>query len=381
MKRFFSVLFAAVYLLNGAAFAGTGVGATQPQTPLPVNTILSVPTQLIKLRKCITNVLDQVADCHILIEGDSTSFGLGSTLSGTFPNAGSWPTRLAQLLNTTILPVANGLAVPLSQLSLSPDNRWNVNGWFILGGCAANNSSFVSVNTNPLTFTSGVLADTYTVLVGQRSSTSLTITATGGTPVIVDTSTLPAGLSKIVVTAATAATTNTVTLVSANGNAATCGVIPSLSTKKQILVDNAGVVSSTTGNWSTISSAGGGTSVVDFATAINADVVLISLGLNDFSQPVGNITPNVQNIISWNKTIGSDIILMDFPPSGGNPAYQPIFSAAYKQLAQANNIYFASIFNRFGAFLPTFMSGDTVHPNNSGYWDWARYVVEFINAN
>jgi len=83
-------------------------------------------TLLKKWALALAKTRDGVSDSRILCIGDSTTTGVMSTLAATYPSAGAYPTRLAALLNSSVTPSAQGLAVPRSILSGAQDNRWSV---------------------------------------------------------------------------------------------------------------------------------------------------------------------------------------------------------------------------------------------------------------
>src|SRR5690349_1254196 len=58
--------------------------------------------KLPKWQAAIARVRDGGADAKILCLGDSQFFGVGSTLSGTFPSTGSPVARIATLMNDYI---------------------------------------------------------------------------------------------------------------------------------------------------------------------------------------------------------------------------------------------------------------------------------------
>lgn len=364
------------------ANGGTGGNAVSQ------NTMLSNAKSLLlsNWRIALANVRNGTANARILCVGDSTTLGKGSSTATTFPTNRGYPARLAQLLNSSVTPVAHSLGVPVSSYG-SIDNRWTVgSGWgvqgnyFGAGGQACYKSTGTSGN---LVFTAGVNADSYYVYyLGNAGLGMLTCTATGGSAVVINTGSLAAGVYRTLVTASAASASNTVALAGSGSNAYVVGVEPFLSTVPQVLIGNAGVASTQTNDW-VQSAANFG--AIPFIKTVAPNLTVISLGINDASGAVvvGTYIANLQLLINAAKVSG-DVVLVDFPPlNNGAPTstYAPQYIPQILALAQTNNILYASLYARFGSSYLSALMADTIHPNDQGYWDWAQFIAGLIGSS
>lgn len=340
--------------------------------------------QLPKWRVALAKVRDGTANARILYVGDSTTAGYGSTLENSFPTRGSRVARLATMLNSSVTPAVLSLGIPQSAITGNADNRWTLgSGWTLQAFGAAMNASYRGTNASGnLVFTPNVNCDSFYVYylasVSQINGT-LTATATGGTPVAIN-SALATGTFRILVTAASASINNTITFAgTGSGFVYVVGVEPVLSAQPQILMGNAGVNGSTTTQWATSGNYGG----LQFIEAVAPDLTIISLGINDASVPVAvsTVIANLQAIITAAQ-ISGDVVLETMIPSQTGTAYtnELIYVPQYANLAQMNNLLFLDIFARFGSsWNAALMNASTpLHPNDLGYWDWAQAESEVI---
>ena len=297
----------------------------------------------------------------ILCVGDSTTWGIGSTLFSTFPNTGSWPTRLSSLLNSYHAPSQIGLGVPNTY---GTDNRWTLGaGWANYnlgwgGDGSTNGASFVSSTGGTLTYTPGSTQGTYDKFdmyyLPATGNGTVTATATGGSAVVQSTNAAN-GVAKVTVTAASAGTGNALAMVNSAGATWITGVEPWLSTASKIRVANAGVTASTTSQW-TIDATWGG---VPHIKLYAPDLTIISLGINDAGSAVATSTviANLKTLITATQVSG-DVIVMSFPPSGPTSSawtnyqvYEPLYPDAYAKMCQSLNLPYIDWWNRWGGTL------------------------------
>jgi GDSL-like lipase/acylhydrolase family protein len=369
--------------IGTAAIVGTlpvangGTGTTSlSNIYIPYVTNQNAGTNLAKWRLALSKVQDGTSNARILFVGDSTTSGIGSTLYASYPNVGSFPTRLAGLMNFYQAPVANSLAIPPSNFAAYVDNRWTAgSGWSLANFGAANGATYTGTNPGGnLVFTGGVNANRYYVYYLVNSGLgSITATATGGSPVVISEAG-SIGIQRTLVSAATASANNTLTM-SCSGACYVTAVEPYLSTASQVLVGNAGVASAATANWvANPSSFGGG----PFIEAVAPDLCVISLGINDGGNSVATATyiANMQTLITACQVSG-DVIILDWPPSQNAPnsTYEALYAAALPALAVSNNATYLSIYNRFGGtYAGSNWMFDSVHGNDDFYWDEARFI-------
>ncbi len=334
-----------------------------------------------KYRKALAKTRDGVSDTRVLLSGDSTFTGIGSTLSGTFPAVGSVCNRLATLLNTAATPAILSLGLPPSILSGNPDNRWVAgSGWTgATFGAAAGAAWVAAGTTGNLVYTPNpqVTCDGFYVYwIGSSGYGTLTATATGGTPQVINAN-VATSMYRTLIPAASAVATNTLTMSSV-GQVFITAVEPVLSTKKQILVGNAGVGSSSTINWNSSGTYQG----LGFISTVAPDLTIISLGINDAFSSIAPATyaANIQAMITAAQVSG-DVLLMPPLPNGNAAcrAYEVQYLPVLQNLAAVNNCAYLDIFNRWGgAYNANFMYSDQTHGTNTGYWDWAQFVANVI---
>lgn len=348
-------------------------------------------TTLAKWRAALAKVRLGTSDAKIMCCGDSTTFGKGSAADATTGTAGSYPRRLAQILNlNTLNPSFLGLAV--TNTASSPDSRWAMGaGWSRYSGVGIGNISFYKTlsSAGDLVFTPTVASgptittDSFEIYVLHYSSQgTATITATGGTPVNV-----PSGLSASIVkyTAAPLArlSTNAVTITKTGaGNCWVLGIEPIDTTIKSVRVANAGVSSTQlVGSWD---QSGNVYDSSDCIVAYAPDLTIISLGINDAT--AGTVTAAaystaLQILITAAKTSGDVLLMSPYPSTGASIlAFESAYGDVMRSLAITNNCIYFDLFNYFGATNPgtPFDSGDSVHPSSSGYYDIAQAISRYL---
>jgi hypothetical protein len=325
-------------------------------------------------------------DAKILCVGDSTTLGALSS-NTSIPPFTSYPTFLATLLNTYLgVPAARGLGVP--DKSGNTDARWSATGnwgWGTSGnlGWVANTCDYQLSTPFAGTLTyadSGILADKFDVYYLTGGSTgTITVTATGGTPVVQST-VASSGWGKVTVTAGQAATTNTVSITGSGNNCHITGVEPYLSTTRKVRVGIAGVGSARTAGWTTNPTTFGGVmGIKQYAP----DLTIIMLGINDATDGVaaGTYGTNIGTLATA-AAVSGDVILMSMIPTdssinaGANATNEPGYVS---QLAGLTSYSFVDLFTRAGSATAYqnlgFVSADKIHGTDAGYKDIAAMVA------
>ena len=287
-----------------------------------------IPALLQKSRVALAKVRNGSADMKVLAFGDSTTAGNGSSTAGTLPQSSAWPNRLVALLNARGIPAAPGLSVP----NAGTDNRWSVGaGWAGAGEgfglCGRSLKGTAPAGNIVFTPGGGWTYDKFDVYYVQYSGGgTITATATGGTPVVQNTSGSSA-LVKITAIAASAGTGNAVTISATGATVWFWGVEPYLSTTTKVRVGNAGVPSVPSSAWSDASSAWASIASIG---AYGADLAIGSLGLNDAKTPISSaqFRTNMSAIITAFQSAG-DVILWTPPGSTAGSGVPPAIVSSY----------------------------------------------------
>lgn len=342
-------------------------------------------------RRALARVRSGVGDAKVLCIGDSITTGIGSTSGATNPTITAYPSKLATLLNNVNIPAARGLGVPPTIYGPQPDSRWTVGaGWtkqsFGFGSGAIFQSPASATGT--LVYADTVLADRYDVyyLKFTDGVASFNAQATGGasTPIPANGA---SSIAKITLSAASAATTNTVTFSWGAGNGGyVLGVEPWLSTTPKVRVANAGVGGSKSSDWQL--------SPIDFGSipsikAYAPDLTLILLGSNDMAQTGTTTAQTVANIAALITAakVSGDVAVLSVPPI--NPAYvinadgQPYVTSQIAADAIARSAVSIDIFGRLGPYstaLGLGFTADNQHPSDTGYWDIAELLFRALTT-
>lgn len=318
-------------------------------------------------------------DAKILVCGDSTVAGVGSS-SSTVHNLNSWPSRLITLLNQAGYAAAPGLTIPPK----TSDTRWVLGaGWATQPyyGFSGKTSFKGTHPTGALVFgDSRASYDRFDIYYLQfGSSGNFTATATGGATSTVVAHVNPAAIQKITVSAAAAATTNTVSIASSLGDLIIVGIEPWLSTASRIRVGNAGASGTRASEWAVVDQFGSAVAIAKYAP----DLTIFSLGINDAGSALSAATylANMQTLITAARLSG-DVIVLTMPPS--SDATQSALEAAYVRGLYDLGVPIIDVFNRAGGQWATMnalgMMSDTLHPNDLGYWDMAGFAAAALKT-
>lgn len=332
--------------------------------------------RLPKWTAAVARVLDGGTDAKIMTLGDSQFFGVGSTLSGTFPATGSPMSRLSTLLNSSGVPSSFGLITP------GVDNRWTLgSGWsattFGIGILACYTTA---PSANALTCTDARTTwdrcDVY-VMRGSGIGT-ITATATGGSAVPINCNQAGQDITKITCSAASASSSNTISIVCSVANAYVVGVEFWSSTTAKVRVGNGGVGTTGAAQHVALPTSWGS---IPFLAAYQADLVILGLGINDrgAGRSANQFKADMQTLVTAAK-LNSDVIIASEMPAGVAPQStgESDYNNVMAQMATDNNIPYYAYCERcqsFSAYNALGMAFDTLHQNNKGYWDWARGIV------
>lgn len=358
-----------------------------------------------KASAAFAKVRNGTQDMKLLCVGDSTTAGVKSSTEATFVGRHSYPRRLAELFDRNFIPSASGLVTPRgSSASIPADTRWVAGtGWTMAGwpnaylGFGGKGAHFQGVGTTAgaLVFQDpDVLADRFDVYYRRAPSSGtagrFTATATGGSGVTADQAAVGGAprISMVTVSAATAATTNSVSITSldAGKNVEIVAIEPWLSTSRKVRVANAGVSGSTTADWVTFSSNNtsndyGGTGSIK---AYAPDLSIIDLGINDgnaLNATVEDYITRLQIIVAAAQVSG-DVILKSMIPSQASAVAAR--EAEYVAAARALGLPMIDQFNRVEPYADYYATGmmnvDGLHGTDLGYLDVATVVAEALRA-
>lgn len=324
---------------------------------------------------------DGVGEAKLLMVGDSTTFGTGSTQAATLPSNGSPSTRVATLLTNAGVTSIPGFITP------GADQRWTVPGnWtgnFFGFGSLANYSSAVSAGALVCTDTR-VTWDRCDVYFLQGPGLGTVVcTATGGSGANGVGANAQSGIAKVTANAASANSANTISIVPTVATCHVTGVEFWRNGTVQLRVGNGGVgltgaqqhaMQATT--WGTI----------PMINAYAPDLVTIALGINDrgASRTLAQYRTDLQTIITGAKAV-ADVVLCTQMPSQNAPqaTNEAAFNDVVRDLAYSNNVGLYDYYSRCGSWASynsRGMANDALHQNNRGYWDFAEGLVFALMA-
>lgn len=117
--------------------------------------------------------------------------------------------------------------------------------------------------------------------------------------------------------------------------------------------------------------------------------VIIEMGTNELGWDDVKFKTHYQNLIDFIKEINEEcfIFLVSIPPvskekSQSNNTYTnknvKRLNAVVKSLCEENNLKYIDCSNFFGEELSANMTGDGIHLNSSGYYNWYQYICECV---
>jgi lysophospholipase L1-like esterase len=208
---------------------------------------------------------------------------------------------------------------------------------------------------------------------------TLTLTATGGTPVVVNTQTGTLGVGKATVISAAKNTTNTLTISATGALVNIVGIEPYDSTAIGVRIGNAGRNGATTEDWAT--------DVLNIASiasikAYAPDLTILSLGINDasFSVTPATFQTNMTTIITAAQVSGD--VLLWVPHATSDPGESTIqtYRAVYPDIAAASGCGLIDMHARFGprSGNATAWWSDTHHLTYLGHLDMADAILAYL---
>lgn len=348
------------------------------------------PYLLPRWTSCAARVKVNAGNCRVIMVGDSTTYGLGSngSLSTGDITVSSYPARLAQYLNSTVLPAQRDAVIGAgggtgSGNACLNDNRigcgggWGVNATFFTAG----GDTFLATTAGTLTFTPTDQVDTFIFWYLSNGFGTGTYAVDGGSTTAFSEAG-GSGLHSITIAAGTLGS-HILDIAWTSGSVYVIGFEAYNSALGTVIIENAGWGGSRSQSWDS------GSAQPYFPqstiTGMAPDVVVLNLGINDWSiaVPVANYTTFLQALItSWQ--VHSDVILVTPDPSSNGfvplTTQQPYIAALY-QLAIANNIPLIDNFSRWGSYeranpAPMSFYFNNLHPDASGYSDFAGSVAQ-----
>lgn len=361
-------------------------------------------SKFMKWNKALAKMRNGEADAKLLCLGDSTTAGIGSSTAATVAAIKGYPRRLAELINASGTPAASGLALPKSSSgSQAADTRWTGGTNWALDQAAIVFMGFggkgmfwrgVGITAGNLVFAdSAVNADTFDVYYrrqpGSSSTGTFDVTATGGSTTTVDAAATGGAtrIEKVTVSAASAATSNTVTIAGKTA-AKTVDIVavePYLAATRKIRVGNGGASGSQTLDWVSYyqDNTANSYNALYAIRAYAPDLTIIDLGINDAGSAVSeaNYASRLSQIITACQASG-DVLLKTMLPSGGSAAARIPYEDTYVAYLKTLGLPLIDIYKRSvdysTYFTAGFMQGDGLHGNDYSYLDEASFVFDAL---
>jgi len=387
------------YLVTGNGITGSTAEAVQDLVSAYGSTNIQTQLLLKKWRVALAKVMNGSANAKLAFTGDSTTMGLfaggsGTQFAGNAPF--SVPRRIAAALtgrgvnsqsgsffcNSGIGTVAN---VALYDTRLVFGAGWNTG--FVTQSAGGDALTHNAANQNSLDFTPTQPFDTAEVwCVTNSAYQDFTIAVDGGAALATVDCSVPISILKTTVT--TTLGTHTLNIAKSAANAAQTNILAVNtydSATKAVQVWGMGYSGSTSGIWGTAT-----TSVwlaPQMVATYAPDLSVICLGINDWIAAVSaaDYKANMAVLIGKAK-ISGDVILVVPPPSligygGITQANMDALRAAVFELSATYSAPVLDMYSRFenqpAADALGFYS-DGVHPNKTGYQDWANALIGFI---
>jgi len=343
---------------------------------------------------CTAKVKINAGNCRVYAVGDSTTYGLYSANVGDTGDltVASYPTRLSQYLNSTLLPTQRDsfMGAGASQgAGFGNDARIVMgSGWTTVNAPSTGGLLFgASSTTASLSFTPVDQVNQFVLWVVTNSGGLGTYAVdAGGTTNF--SSGGAAGLSSVTISAGTLGNHTLNLNWLSGGSVYVVGVEASNTAIGSVQIINAGIPGAGAGTVSGISwaSATSAWSPLNAVPIQAPDVVLIDLGINNWtganSTTVAVYQANMQAIITAYKVTSDVILITPAPSSIGNVALaiQQTYVTAMYQLAISNQIPIIDNFGRWGSYertnvAPFLFYNNVLHPGPNGYSDFAQAIA------
>lgn len=376
------------------AVAGGGGSSAGTQTPAQIaamsnNVALLTP----KWRIAAGRVNAKTGDATIVCVGNSITSGSFSGGAASTKRTLSYPTFLAQKLNSIGLPAESenflgdgfggNLATADARLSIGTSFADHTN-FYSIGGCPFQ----ATTNTSPLTWTPSTPVNAFDIWYIQTvAASSFSWAIDGGSATTIVTTGAGQLLQKVTVNAAGPVGMHTLSLLQVSGTPQIQGIDAYNNTIKQVHVINAGWPTSTGFNQSDQNQAYSPANAVA-SSSLGVDLYIYEPtwinDLNGGNTPAQFLTFH-QTAITAMKASGADVVLLIANPI--SIAVQTLAAqTAYIQniftLAANNTLLVVDIFDRFVSYefsqpLGYFSSNNT-HPLGAGYSDMAQGIVDLI---
>ena len=336
-------------------------------------------------RRAKARVLSQTGRGRICCIGDSTTYGIGAT-DGVGRRVQAFPAMLARQLNASGVPcisqsLHNGRGTTFSTYdpTLTTGAGWSYSSIETLGGALWGNST----TTNALAWLPPVNVDTFEIYTPQNTgygTTSWQINAGGATNIVQN------GASAFIKTNATASLgSNTLNLARVSGQCYVAGVVAYDSATSAVDIVNMGrgaltstILNDSVNPWSPVPA----------METYAPDVILLTLGINDYSTSIYGISIDTYrtnlNAILTAWTAIADVVVVIPAPSDAT-------RADLAQQEQYNNVTRDAVFqfdlpviDMVSAWESYVVSNglgymtDNVHPSRLGYADQGFLIAQSL---
>jgi lysophospholipase L1-like esterase len=372
--------------INGGVVVGPVISAGLPS-------VLPLAGNFPFLHRALGQVQAGLQDRTILHIGDSIT-------EGVFADLGMGPVpSMVKYFNGAGINSQFGLSGPAAaSVTLGSDARWaNGSGWTFVNpatlppgwgnsGCAYQGATGAGGN---LTYAPGTSSNQYDVYYYDPSTEGFTVTATGGSPVVVTTGNTGT-MKKVTCIAAATSAFNVVTFSAPTGFGCTIyGVDARLTTTPTLRIGNVGAIGSTAFSWNNSTLGPSGAAMIGVYAP---DVSIISLGVNDVNTgvPVATYLANLAILANVCKASGDVFFWSEVPiiTSVVPLAAQTAYYAALKGFCAANGYGFFDTYTAWGtaakfAALNTdgYYVDNLIHPSVFGQNDLGRIIAQGLLAS
>lgn len=410
LKLFLACIMAASAAISHAQATNGGVpgGSLTSRPPAGIN--VGAPAQLSYATNvspylmphwisCSAKVKANSGYCRVFAVGDSTTYGLCSnavggnacTNSGDLTTA-AYPTRLAQYMNTTVLPANRDTVMGAASGSAgqgpcaSNDARVSCGAWTTPLVYSFGGDMFEATSAATFTFTPTDQVDTFVLWYIQSAGAGGTgsYQIDSGSATTFSEVAPPTKITSVTATTTLGSHTFKVNWVS--GTIYIVGVEAYNSAVGSVRIANGGVPGVTSSFYANNANQWAPQSAV---VTMAPDVVLLDLGINDWNTAVSvaTYTANMQQLITaW--LVNSDVVLVTPVPSANATVAlttQVQYINALYSLAATNNIPIIDNWSRWGsaervAASPYLLypTGYTLHPDAWGYSDFAGAIANSL---
>ena len=317
-------------------------------------------------QRSLEQVMAGINDAEVNIIGDSTTYGMYGDAT--------YSASVARQLNALLmgkLPVATGWVSLNSNTSNRDAFYWNIGAsWNLPMSFGFGNSCGVKATdpANPITFTPDCVADAFDVmLIGATGYGSATLTATGGTPIVVNCNTT----AQIIVATCYASSLSSENAVSITGTGQliVIAVRARNTQKKQMYINNLGVGGSKASDWGDQAVTGWNSKAAMAKTSPCLSIVAV--GINDalnsatataFSTSLTGVVAN----INVGEVVFATPLLTNPSTQAASFALLKQYHAKLKTYCNSNSLKLIDIGGMIGPLTST-LSSDGIHPIASIY--------------